>query len=800
MARPGSESAQKPRQLAAKRNRTKPARKPKAKPRAKSARRTVYRNNKPTGTGHQRFRLSGWFWLLSGVSLVVGLFLLVGYLQHLNTRIDQQFADQRWSLPARVYAKPWELYASAPLTPEQLIQRLRFLNYQSVTTELQPGQYRRQGSQIDVYTRAFHTSQGLVSEKPLAVQFRDGFISQLRQGQQAIDLAQLEPAQITSFFPSHHEDRELIRLEQAPPSLLDTLIAVEDQQFYSHHGIQLSAIFRALWVNLRAGETRQGGSTLTQQLVKNYFLSNERRLLRKINEALMALLLERRYSKAEILQAYLNEVYLGQDGSRAIHGFALGSQFYFNQPLNQLRIEQLALLVGMIKGPSYYNPRRYPERAIERRNIVLSQLEKQGLLTTAQAQQARLRPLGTGTPRTQPQSYPAYMDLVKRQLDNQYTQALHTEGTRIFTTMDPLVQQQLERSVSQSLAALDDNLQAAAVILSAQNGEVVAMVGDRNPRYAGYNRALDSQRPIGSLVKPFVFMTALQQPERYTLTTQLKDTPYQYTDAEGKVWQPQNYDQRSHGQVSLLETLVQSYNMATARLGMAIGVEQVVDNLYRMGLNKRIAALPSVLLGSVELSPLEVAQMYQTLAAGGFHAPASSLRGVATHDYQWLQQYPLRMQQAVESEAVYLTTKAMQQVVSQGTARRLGQQLPALQIAGKTGTSNDFRDSWFAGFTQDYVVVVWVGRDDNQSTGLTGATGALPVWLNIVRELSAQPLQVLQPGGVTTYWVDAEGALSAESCPDVRPVPYINGSEPKTRAACLQKPGWRRWVERLLGG
>ncbi|MGD8631541.1 MAG: penicillin-binding protein 1B, partial [Gammaproteobacteria bacterium] len=669
--------------------------------------------------------------------------LLAGYVVYLDLQVRQQFDGKRWSLPARVYARPLDLYVGRELSADQFQAELRALYYRPVRTATQPGRFSRNRNIFHVVTRPFTFWDGQQNSASLRVSFSGNRISALTDagsGRPA-NLARLDPVLVGSFYPAHNEDRVLLKLADVPVSLTDALIAVEDRGFYRHHGVAPLAILRALWANVRAGGVVQGGSTLTQQLVKNFFLSSERSLTRKINEAIMALLLEWHYEKDEILEAYLNEVYLGQDGNRAIHGFGLASHFYFEKPLAELNVEQYALLVGLVKGPSYYNPRRHPERARARRNLVLDVMADLGLIEPEVAARARNMPLEVSSQgRKAINTFPAFLDLVRRQLQRDYRdEDITSEGLTIFTTLDPQLQWQLEQTLAAGLQNLEKGsdsqagkLQGAAIVTSVQGGEVLALAGGRDPKFAGFNRALDAQRQVGSLLKPAVYLTALEQPQRYTLATLLDDSPLTYTARNGTVWKPGNYDRMSHGRVPLYQALAHSYNISTARLGLDLGIDSIAATLRRLGVEQRLNPYPSLVLGAVEMSPLQVAGLYQTFASGGFLTPLRAINAVLAADKTPLQRYSLSVRAVVEPAPAYLVNTAMRYVVREGTGRALYQVLPEnWDIAGKTGTTDDLRDSWFAGFSGDHLGVVWIGRDDNASTGLTGSSGALRIWRDL---------------------------------------------------------------------
>ncbi|AJO80672.1 MULTISPECIES: penicillin-binding protein 1B [Pseudomonas] len=725
---------------------------------------------------------------------LVGLVVLAGFAVYLDAVVQEKFSGKRWTIPAKVYARPLELFVGQKLSKNDFLTELDALGYRRESVVNGPGAASVNGNTVDLNTRGFQFYEGMEQAQPVRVRFSGDYVAEL-SGSQGSKLAvvRLEPLLIGGLYPKNLEDRILIKIDQVPPYLLETLVAVEDRDFYSHFGVSPKSIARAVWVNTSSGAMRQGGSTLTQQLVKNFYLTNERSLSRKLTEAMMALLLELHYDKREILEAYLNEVFIGQDGQRAVHGFGLASQFFFSQPLAELKLHQVALLVGMVKGPSYYNPRRYPERALERRNLVLDLLAQQGVATPEQVEAAKKMPLGvTKRGSLADSSFPGFLDLVKRQLREDYRdEDLTEEGLRIFTSFDPILQMKAEASVGDTFKRLAgrkgaDEVEAAMVVTNPETGEVQAMIGSRQPGFAGFNRALDAVRPIGSLIKPAVYLTALEKPSQYTLTSWLSDEAFSVKGGDGQVWKPQNYDRRSHGTVFLYQGLAHSYNLSTARLGLEVGVPNVLKTLGRLGVTREFPAFPSMLLGAGGLSPIEVATMYQTLANGGFNTPMRGIRSVLTAEGEPLKRYPFQIQQRFDPGSIYLIQSAMQRVMREGTGSSVYNVLPrSLALAGKTGTSNDSRDSWFAGFSQDLLAVVWLGRDDNGKTPFTGATGALQVWTSFMRKADPLPLDMPQPDNVVQAWVDSRtGQGSDANCPGAVQMPYIRGSEPPPGPAC----------------
>ncbi len=730
--------------------------------------------------------------------LLVGLvaFGAVGYVyyQKFDALVQTRFQGRLWELPARVYARPMEIYEGMQLDPARLEAELALMGYAKIKGALPeaPGTYFRSGSRFHIYLRAFDFGDEKLGHRQVAFSVKTGRVERLEQrgkfSKTDLEMIRLDPVVIGSFYPDSKEDRILVSLDDFPEILSKTIVAVEDRNFYTHYGIDPKSILRAVVVNLKQRKLTQGASTLTQQLARNFFLTREKTLIRKFNEAITAIVLESRFSKAEILEAYMNEVYLGQAGQLAIHGFGLASRFYFGKTSQSLKPHEIALLVGMLKGPSVYNPRRSPKAALSRRNVVLKVMAKQGLISEAALNAALAEPLGVvkktgldGSP------FPYYLDLVKRRLMKEYPEKdLKTMGLRIFTALDPQVQLAAEHGTAGFLKGRSQSLEAGVVVTSLGTNEIQALVGGKQFRYKGFNRALDAMRPIGSLVKPAIYLTALLQPEVYTMVTLLDDGPVALERPNGSIWRPENFDKQFHGKIPLYLALVNSYNTSAVRLGMNLGLNSVSDTLEKMGYAPHGPPLPSMLLGSLEMSPIQVAVLYHCLASGGFYIPAKSIRAVYTPEGRVLSRYPLSIAPRLDPGAVFLVNKILQVVVDQGSARSLAKWLPnTMGTAGKTGTTNDLRDSWFAGFTGSRLAVVWIGRDDNQPTGLTGASGAMHIFGRIMSKISNTPLRLSKPENVEWAVVDTQsGILTDKDCPYAAAVPFLKGSAPRVYRRC----------------
>ena len=767
----------------------------------KSTQKTPRRKQGSRNKTSKRLGIGQWrSWL---VILPVLAVLFAAYLVWLDFKILKRFEGRMWQLPAKVYARPLELYAGKPVTPAQLRFELELLGYteqQQLTPT--PGIYHLGDASLDIHTRGHAFQDGDEPARLIHIELDNNVITTIQDTNSGDELAlvRLEPAYIAGIFPQHGEDRDLLDINDVPDIFLTMLVLTEDRRFFSHHGIDFHAIARALLANIKAGRTVQGGSTLTQQLVKNLYLSSERSLLRKVNEALMAVLLELHYDKRTILQTYLNEIYLGQDRNRSIHGFGLASQFYFSKPLQQLSYDQMALLVGMVKGASYYNPARNPQRARQRRDVILNTMQKEGVLSENQYQ-ALIRKDVVVVPHRKRTRYPAFMDLVKRQLKTYYDEEdLQAEGLNIFTTLDPYVQQQAEQAVTESMQSLfksRPDMQIASVIVRHGSGDVLALIGDANPKYPGFNRALDARRQIGSLIKPVVYLAALSAPERYTLATVLDDSEIELTNELGVTWAPQNYDREFHGELLLFDALLQSRNVPAVKTGLDIGLGAIARTLRNLGGDHDIRLLPSLTLGAIDMTPFEIAGIYQTFAADGFDTPLQSVYAVTDKHGKPLTRNEIEVQRNVQHAPLSLINYALVEVARQGTARRLSREL-TIRVAGKTGTSDELRDSWFAGFSGELVSVVWMGYDDNRPSGLTGSSGAMRVWSKLMRRIASTDYPLQLDENIEFHSIDRDtGLLGGPGCENTIQLPFIKGSQPTRSAECADQGGG--WFDRLFG-
>ncbi|EGU44125.1 penicillin-binding protein 1B [Vibrio splendidus ATCC 33789] len=749
----------------------------------------------------------GWLKILWGIAWKAGLALaalLVFVGIYLDSVVKQRFEGQLFDLPTVVYARVLDLSPGTQISLVQVKNELDVLNYRKVSSPRHPGEYSSSSTKIEMIRRPFEFVDGPEADRHVMLHFNGNELTRIQSLEKKGDMGYLrvEPKMLGMLEKSNDEQRLFLKRNQFPEVMVDALLATEDRNFYQHDGVSPLAIARAMVVNVKAGRTVQGGSTLTQQLAKNLFLSSERTLWRKIREAYIALILDHRYSKDRILEAYLNEVYLGQNGGEAIHGFGLASRLYFGQPIQELRIDQLALLVGMVKGPSYYNPVRYPERAKTRRDLVLRLLMQQDILTPRQYEEAASRDLDIQDNPRIASRQPAYFQQVNIELKKYVGDRFQAKkGIRVFTSLDPVSQDKLEKSIARKVPELSktagDKLEAAAIAVDRNTGEIRAMVGGKRTGYDGFNRALNASRPIGSLVKPAVYLTALEQPEKYTLATTLMDTPLSLKGSKGSVWSPRNFDRKFRGEVPLYVALSKSYNVPTVRLGMQLGIDKVSDTIGKLGVDKNeIRPVPSMFLGAFSLTPFQVSQMFQTITNSGRIAPLSALRSVVDSDGEVLYQSIPRVSQRVDQQAAWLTTYAMKRGVSEGTGRFLQNQFAWAGLAGKTGTSNDSRDSWFVGVDGREVTTIWLGRDDNKPTKLTGSSGALRVYADYLKQRTPEQLLLPWPTGITTasFTHTPDGTLEFDCDGAVKlPVWDENGNIKK---GCESPP--KQWLKKLF--
>lgn len=718
----------------------------------------------------------GWKMAIAGLCVCIGLFIYFD-----SVVIDEYEVDDKWVLPAVVYSRPLELYPDQRLSLEQMEYELQLLKYREVPSPRKQGDYalNKKNGRIVLVKRQFQFPEGEEPAMSVLIEFEDKRVKRIinAQTQQELGYMRMDPVlldRINRINPQ--EDRIFITLEEVPQELITTLIEIEDRSYYSHMGVNPMAIARAFVKNMLAGGVVEGGSTITQQLVKNYFLTNERSYSRKLKEIFMAISMNHRYTKDQILEAYMNEIYLGQNGNAGIYGFGLASYFYFGVPVAELSLDQMALLVGLIKGPSYYDPWRHPENALERRNTVLAVLRNRGHISPERFEQESSKPLNViARGQLNYTKTPAFMGLVKTEIGTRFKEEeertgkdfLSGNGIRIFTSLDPQAQVAAETAVQNEIAAIEKerklkNLEAAMIVSSWRTGEVSAVVGSSNPKFDGYNRVLDSKRQVGSLIKPFVYLTAFHQ--GYHLGSIVNDTPVQVKLPNGDIWAPKNDDKRFRGPIRVIRAMASSLNVPTVRIGMGSGLDNVINTLHAAGFKRDLDMYPSIVLGTPEISPYELNSMYVGMATEGIYRDLTTLRTIVKNGEIVYQRGSNRGVRTLDPKDTYLAIYGMTEATRSGTGRKISSTFPNVTIASKTGTTNDFRDSWTVGMDSDELSTVWVGFDNNKSTGLYGSTGAMRLYVAYLKERGVNSLELNLPAGVSFVNFDKQGNVLANGC------------------------------------
>lgn len=699
---------------------------------------------------------------------------------YLDGKIRSKMDGQIWQLPAEVYSRIESVRLDDNLTLEQVKLALLDNGYREVSLIATPGDFKIEGDNLVLLRRAFPFPENPEAQRVLRLRFVSDKLARIEDLVQfkEVEEFRLDPKMIAMLHSDNDEERQALRLQDYPRLLIDALLLTEDKRFYQHEGISPLGIARAFLTNYQAGRTVQGGSTLTQQLVKNLFLSNEKTLVRKVNEALMSLILDFRYDKNRILETYLNEIYLGQNGSYQIHGFALASQFYFGRPIQEINLNQIALLVGMVKGPSLYNPWKNPEGALERRNVVLRVLLEHKVINQELYDLLSKQPLGVKEKGNIYRQQPAFMHALNLDIKSQLgeNKSALLSGAKIFTTLDRKQQRSAEMAVINGVSELENSskkikeLQSAIVVAEYKTGKVRAIVGGVQTQYAGFNRAIQTKRQIGSLVKPSIYAIALANPQYFRLNTPIANQPITIT-VGSKTWTPRNYDRRFSGSVMLMDALVRSLNIPTVNIGMKLGLKNVIAKQKEMGWdNAEIPPYPATLLGSYSISPYDVTKSYQVIANAGLKVPLTTIEAIISPAGEMIYQPVLTQtsKRVLPAEASIQTLYAMQQVTERGTARSLQADFAQLHIAGKTGTTNNARDTWFVGIDGENVTTVWLGKDNNSDTYLTGSSGALQIYKEYLKR--AEPLAFKLPSIPTIQWVGIN-SYGSWDCASPRQIP-----------------------------
>ena len=731
--------------------------------------------------------------------LAAALPLHIGYLYYTVVRGVSENAGEASSI---LYGRPLEIRKGDHLGNLHFHDHLRALSYRKVTgVPSTPGTYAEEGGKIRIFFHEYRAEKPPRDVPKVDMEVQGARVVSLVSPTGApLDSIRLEPEEIGRILGPKMESRKPVPLSAISPFLQNAVIASEDARFYSHIGIDVLALGRALVANLKERRFAQGGSTITQQLAKNFFLSPKKTIGRKLREAELALVIELRYSKKEILEMYLNKIYFGQDGIRGIHGIEEAAAFYFSKPAKDLALEESALLAGIIRSPNRYSPLREPKATKERRNAVLARMHKRGMIGESEFVRASNMAVRTRQSSTAFRQASHFVDYIQRVTAKDFeSEKLYRTGYRYYTTLDPTHQAAAEEAVTRGLAEIEkaarpagEPLQAALVAVDPVTGEMTAMVGGRGHGAGQFNRATGAKRQPGSTFKPFVLLAALCRStpgkENRTLSTLVSGEPLSVPVREG-MWSPANYEKKTYGKITVRKMIEESVNTATVRLANDVGLKEVIKTAQAAGITSPLAPVPSLALGSFEVTPVELAYAYTSIASGGIRFDAYPLSSVTTADGEVLLSKKVHREQPIDPRTAYLVRYTMEGVLERGTAKSakaMGIYFPA---SGKTGTTDGNRDSWFVGFTRDVVCVVWVGYDSGADTGLTGASGALRIWARFMRALYPQsgPLAVTRPDGVETALIDPEsGYLATDACPQTFREAYVAGTAPKE--ACPYHP------------
>ena len=725
--------------------------------------------------------------------LAAALLLHIGYLYF---KVGRGIAETTGESPSIFYGRPTEIYKGDHLGNIRLVDRLRRLSYKKVVGKPSTaGTFSAEQARIRIFLRNKGIEKLSSESGPVDIVIggEGRILSLISPTGGELDSIHLEPEEVGRIMSPKMESRHPVALSAISPYLQNAVIASEDARFYSHFGIDIIAIGRSLFANLKEQRFVQGGSTITQQLVKNFFLSPKKTIGRKMREAELALILELRYSKKQILEMYLNNIYLGQEILQGIYGSEAAAEFYFSKKAKDLSLEEAALLAGIIHSPNRYSLFSNPKAAKERRNAVLARMHQLAMIREDEFHKAANAPVLI-RPRSNPVHHRSYFaDYIQRITAEELgSEKFYHPGYRYYTTIDPFQQTAAQEAVTRGLAAIekaalpaDEPLQAALVAVDPRTGEMTAMVGGRDYRQSQFNRAVDARRQPGSAFKPFVLLTALAQSLQgkgdKTLSTMVSGERVSILTPEGK-WTPSNFENKTYGNITIRKSIEDSVNTATVRLANDIGLTQVLKTARSAGITSPLLPVGSMALGSFEVTPKELAYAYTTIASGGISFEPFPLFSVTTADGETIITKKPHREQALDPRVAYLAGYAMEGVLERGTAKQaktMGIYFPA---AGKTGTTNNSRDSWFVGYTSDVVCAVWVGYDSGADTGLTGATGALHIWARFLRALYPQsgPPAKIPPEGVETTIIDPEsGYLATAACPQTLQEAYLTGTAPK---------------------
>lgn len=727
--------------------------------------------------------------------IFISAFLTAAFLVdlvYLNFIINRRIAEGMLKIPSSIFGREVEIAENDNIHNKFLFSYLNLLGYGERRGVPEKGEFSRQGGTVSIYLKDISGAETFQRGFPATLHYNEdtGDIETIETEGVPIDRLVLGIPEVGKMADMKKEIRKFNRIDDFPKHLLNAVLAAEDRRFYRHVGIDYRAIARALVKDISTMSFKEGGSTITQQLARNFFLSFRKTVARKFQETLIALMLEAKYSKDKILELYLNQIYLGQRGSEGIYGVGEASLYYFGKDPPDLTLAESVLLAALIKSPNYYSPMRHPDRATWRMRYVAGGMRKMGTISDDEAEEVSrtVPPLSMGKAEKSSSSYftDAIMDLITEKIEDR---DIFYGGYRIYTTLDPLIQATAAESLGLVLERIErgyglvKNLQGAVVVVDNDSGEILALVGGRNYAESQFNRATMAKRQVGSLFKPFVIFAALRngmEGKPVTLATLVDARVIPVQTAEGN-WLPKNFGDREYSTVTVRNVLEHSINTGAVTIGLKTGLDTIIKTSATFGLGEGLKPYPSMILGSFSFSPLEMAYAYATFATMGKKHPVKLVKSVYREGERILR-FPSLPIGALKPQDAFLIWDALSGAVLRGTGRELGKIFPA-GVAGKTGTTDDGRDSWFVAMTKDYTLCVWIGYDDGAPTPLTGATGALPVCADILKKLyrGAPPGLIEPPQGIVEKQVDYRtGYLATAGCVEVIDETFQSGTEQET--------------------
>jgi penicillin-binding protein 1B len=752
------------------------------------------------------------FLRLSALALVVAGVGFLFYCFHLSSEIERRFSARRWSIPSKVFSDTTILYPGQRIDRNLFNEKLHRLGYRRVLHKpKEKGEMRAGRSVIDLFLRDLELASRNRGGFPIRLTLRKDRIQSIvrTDNGESMPILELEPEEIALLFGPERERRQLISIEEVPPHVIHAVLSAEDKRFYEHYGFDPRGIARAFYANLRHGSIVQGGSTITQQLAKCYFLYSNRTLLRKLKEFLMSVIMEMKYEKDEILEIYLNEIYLGQNGSVSINGVGEASMFYFGKDVNTLSLSEAASIAGLIRAPNRYSPYIDKQQCRDRRDVILRAMHKNGQITDEKLSDGLASSVSPAGVADFTKKAPYFVDYLSEQLKAIYSpEDLASLGLSIFTALDTQVQLAAERALEKGLARLEESnpelqradadkrLQGAIVVIQPKTGYILAMVGGRDYNVSQFNRISQARRQPGSAFKPFVYLSGLEKfTPAYKLPT--REVPY---ELDGTLWEPRNFKPVTEQEVSLRNALAMSINVATVELAMNVGLDHIVETASSFQFSTPIKSYPSLSLGAFEVIPMEIARAYCAFAADGVLPYALSLRKVVDENGRTLEQRHMKIERVISPEKAYIMTSLLRSVVTDGTARSLKQGGISFRVAGKTGTTNDFRDAWFVGYTPNILALIWVGFDNEDTIQATGSSAALPIWVDMMNSIPQYVTDdwFKKPPGVIKRKVCAEsGQISGWFCPDSIEEIFLRETVP-TRDCPLHTSG--KSIRTFIGG